>query len=444
MSLLNLINAVNDFIWGLLVDWILYVGIFFSLGLQFLPLRLLPFAIVQAWRGHADRDGDGTISATAALMTTLGGNIGAGSLAGIALMLIGGGPGSLFWMWVATVLGLAIKFAESALAVRFRSRNARGEWVGGPMYYIANGLPPSLRWLAIGFALIGTLATFGKGNAVQVMELAETLDRLAGVPPLLTGGVMAVLTLWTLNGGIVRISRVSTILVPLMVLGYLSASAVMLSQERAALGQAIGAVFQQAFSGQAMAGGTLFVVISNGIKRAVFAQEIGMGTAPIAMAVARPPDPLIQGTVATLGGLTTALVGTMTALLLLCRGGLDAQSAGAQPDPIALLESAFNPGQNGPNLVIGLTTLLFAFTTIVVFGYYGERCLEYLLGSRSNSLFRRVWAASVVLTSVKNLDTIWSYTTTLNALLVLPNLLALVLLSGTVFQLAKRDAPTAG
>lgn len=432
-----LISEFNDFVWGFLVDWILYVGVFFTLGLEFKPLLRLPFAVGQAWRSLQRSEGEGSISLMGALMTALAGNIGTGSLAGMVLMLSGGGAGALFWMWVATVLGIATKFAEGTLAVRFRNRNDRGELVGGPMYYIRDGLPASLRWLGTVFALLGALATFGKGNVLQSMELAKTLELVAGVPHLLSGGLVAAITLWTLRGGIVRISRLSGVLVPLMVIGYLIATGALLTLHRDALPGVLQTVFSNAFSGKAVVGGTLFVVISSGIKRAVFAQEIGMGTTAISTAVARPQDPVLQGLVAGLGGLVTGLVGTMTSLVVLS-SGVDLSSG---RNAISTLESAFSSGLGGSGLVVGLAMLLFTLTTIVVFGYYGERCLEYVLGSRSNAPFRLVWVAVVVLSSVTTFETVWSYTSTINSLVVLPNLLALIVLSGTVFRLAQGRQP---
>lgn len=438
MNVLDLLNEIYDFTWGLMVDWILYVGIFLTLGLQFIPLRHLGFSLRAAWRSTRHSEGEGRISAFAALMNALGGNIGTGSLAGIAFMISVGGPGSLFWMWVATVVSMATKFAEALLAVQFRSHNDKGELVGGPMYYMRNGLPPSLQWLALVFASIGAIGTFGLGNGVQAMELAKTLNVTAGVPNLLTGCVLAAGTLWILQGGICRISRVSCVVVPVMVIGYILATGTLLLQHRDAIPAALQAIWLDAFNAKAVAGGSLLIMVSAGVRRAVFAQEIGMGTTPIVHAVARPQDPVMQGMVAMLGGLITALVGTMTGLIVLC-----SNSYLANQDGITMLDRAFEWAFSGSGAVIDVATVLFTFTTIIVFAYYGERCLEFVLGSRSNLIFRLIWIAVLVFSSVTSLRSIWLGTEILNALMALPNILALVMLSTNIFRITKdyRFAP---
>jgi len=432
MNLPILMDQTNDFLWGLLVDWIVYLGLYLTLGLEFLPIRHLGFALSQAWHGLRHSDGQGSISSFDALMTALGGNIGTGSVAGIAITMSVGGPGALFWLWVVTLVTLATKCAEALLAVRYRNRNDRGELVGGPMYFMCLGLPPSLGWLGLVFAGIGSLATFGLGNGVQAMELGKSLEHLVGLPPLLSGVLLAVLTLLIIQGGICRISRVSSILVPLMVVGYVGFTAALLLTHPAGLARALGAVVNDAFSGQAMAGGSLLIMITAGVRRAVFTQESGLGTTPIVHAVARPDDPVLQGLVAMLGNLITALTATMTALVVLC-----SDSHLARQDGRAMVSRAFEWALRGSGWVSDLATVLFTFTTIIVFAYYGERCLEYLFGSRSNQLFRLVWAGALVVGCVSGVPWLWTTTEALNALMALPNVIALVLLSATVFRLTK-------
>ena len=432
MNLPILMDQTNDFLWGLLVDWIAYLGIFLTLGLQFLPLRHLGFGITQAWRSLSHSEGEGTISSFAALMTAMGGNIGTGCVAGMAITMSVGGPGSLFWLWVLTLLSLATKCAEALLAVRFRSRNDKGDLVGGPMYYMCLGLPPSLRWLGLMFAGIGSLATFGLGNSIQAMQLSTSLEHLVGLPPLLSGALLAVLTLLIIEGGIGRISRVSCIVVPLMVVGYVGFTAFLLLTHPDSLTRALGAVFNDAFSGRAMAGGSLLITITAGVRRAVFTQEAGLGTTPMVHALARPDDPVLQGMVAMLGSLVTAIVASMTALVVLSSESYLSQQAG-----FTMVTRAFDWALSGSGWVSDLATLLFTFTTIIVFAYYGERCLEYLFGSRSNQLFRLVWTGVLVVSCVSGAPLFWTTTEALNALMALPNVIALVLLSATVFRLTK-------
>lgn len=432
MNLTILMDQTNDFLWGLLVDWIAYLGLYLTLGLQFLPLRHLGFGITQAWRSLRQSEGEGSISSFAALMTAMGGNIGTGCVAGMAITMSVGGPGSLFWLWVVTLLSLATKCAEALLAVRFRSRNDNGDLVGGPMYYMCLGLPPSLRWLGLMFAGIGSLATFGLGNSIQAMQLGKSLEHMVGLPPLLSGALLAALTLLIIEGGIGRISRVSCIVVPLMVVGYVGFTAFLLLTHPDSLVRALGAVFNDAFSGRAMAGGSLLITITAGVRRAVFTQEAGLGTTPMVHALARPDDPVLQGMVAMLGSLVTAIVASMTALVV-----LSSDSYIAQDDGRIMVSRAFDWALSGSGWVSDLATLLFTFTTIIVFAYYGERCLEYLFGSRSNQLFRLVWTGVLVVSCVSGAPLFWTTTEALNALMALPNVIALVLLSATVFRLTK-------
>jgi len=436
MTFPELLDFLHDFIWGLLVDWILYVGIFLSLGFNAIPLRQLPFGLIQALRsrsrGRSDDRSDGSITAYAALMTATGANIGTGSLAGIAFMLNLGGPGSLFWMWMATLVNISTKFAEILLAVQHRSRNDRGELVAGPMYYIQHGLGPAWRWMAILFAIMGTIGAFGLGNGVQAVELSKSVHLLVGLPSLLTGFLLAACSLWILMGGICRVSRISSIVVPLMVLFYLVATVFLLAHHLELMPQTMRTIFSDAFNPRSVAGGTIFMAISAGVRRAVFAQEIGMGTSPIVHGIAAPQDPILQGMVATLAPLLTALVGTMTGLII-----ITSQSYLANQDGITMLNNAFEWALSGASSITYISNLLFTFTTIIAFGYYGERCLEFLFGSRTNLPFRLVWCATIVISSVTGSHAIWQLTEILNALMALPNLLALVMLSAGLFQLTK-------
>jgi len=432
MTIVELLSPIHDFVWGLLVDWILYVGIFMSLGLNLVTVRQIPFAIVQALRSlKHPADGEG-ISAFAALMTSTGGNIGTGSLTGMALMLSIGGPGSLLWMWLATLLNLATKYGEALLAVKYSTHNDRGQLVAGPMYYIHAGLGPSWRWMAQLFALMGAIGTFGLGNGVQSVELANSLELMVGLPTLVSGLLVGGCCLWILQGGIRRISSFSMVVVPLMVVFYLAITGFLLIEQLDLIPKVLNTVVTDAFNPRSVASGSLFVVVGAGVRRAVFAQEIGMGTTPIVNGVTRPQDPVLQGMVATLSSLLTALVGTMTALLVLC-----SESYLANQNGTTMLNRAFEWSLHGASGVTNISTVLFTFTTIIVFGYYGERCAEYLFGSRSNVSFRLIWCAVLALSSITGERAIWQITEILNALMALPNILALVMLSGCIFFLSK-------
>lgn len=444
------LDALNAFLWGLAADWITLVGLFLTLGLQFLPLRALPWTCRQLWQSFRDqRAGAGEISSFAALMTALGGTLGVGHLTGMAISLGVGGPGVVPWMWLVGLLGMGTKFSETFLAVRFRERDARGRAHGGPMEAIREGLGPSWTWLAVVYAALGTLGVFGLGNGVQAQQLALGLHQLSGLPPLPLGMAAAALTGLVLAGGMVRISRVSTLLVPLMSLGYLGAVAALLLRHAPLLPEALAQMMRQAFHPAALGGGALALTVQTAVRAAVFANEAGLGTSGIAHAPASPADPVRQGAIAMLANLVSLLVCSATGLLLLVSGVLD-HAVPHHPGPgtahkawellgrdgtgLRLLREAFAWGSGGSVWLLDLCLVLFAFTTMVTFGYYGERCVTFLVGSKGRKPFRLVWIAALVLSSSQSLPGLWGVADTLDALLALPNLLALLLLSGLIFR----------
>lgn len=445
------LDALNAFLWGLAADWITLVGLFLTLGLQFLPLRELPWTCRQLWQSFRDqRAGPGEISSFAALMTALGGTLGVGHLTGMAISLGVGGPGVVPWMWLVGVVGMGTKYSETFVAVRFRERDARGKAHGGPMEAIREGLGPSWSWLALLYAALGTLGVFGLGNGVQAQQLALGLQALSGLPPLPLGMAAAVLLGLVLAGGIGRISRVSTLVVPLMTLIYLVAVAVLLLRHGALVPTAVGEMVREAFHPKALGGGALALTVQTAVRAAVFANEAGLGTSGIAHAPASPADPVRQGALAMLANLVSLLVCSATGLLLLISGVLDhAQSlhpAPGAPHPawellgrdgtgLRLLREAFAWGSGGSVWVLDLCLVLFAFTTLMTFGYYGERCVTFLVGSGGRKPFRLVWIALLVLASSQGLPGLWGIADTLDALLALPNLLALLLLSGLIFRM---------
>ncbi|MFO0038065.1 MAG: alanine/glycine:cation symporter family protein [Synechococcaceae cyanobacterium] len=444
------LDALNAFLWGLSADWITLVGLFLTLGLQFLPLRGLPWACRQLWRSFLDqRAGPGEISSFAALMTALGGTLGVGHLTGMAISLGVGGPGVVPWMWLVGLVGMGTKFSETFLAVRFRQHDRRGQVHGGPMEAIRHGLGPGWSWLALLYATLGTVGVFGLGNGVQAQQLALGLNQLSGLPPLLLGMAAAALTGLVLAGGLRRISRVSTVLVPLMTLGYLVVVAAMLLRHAALIPEAVGQMLQEAFRPEALKGGALGLTVQTAVRAAVFANEAGLGTSSIAHAPASPADPVRQGAIAMLSNGVSLLVCSATGLLLLISGVLDTALAdhdgpghaqvawellGRNGSGLRLLHQAFAWGSGGSAWFLDLCLVLFAFTTLVAFGYYGERCFTFLVGSRGRQPFRLVWIAVVVLASSQSLPGLWGIADTLDALLALPNLLCLLLLSGLIFR----------
>jgi len=432
---LELLDQINAVVWGPVTLWLLgLTGLYLMVGLRFMPLRRIGFGIRQAAASIRSSQGEGDVSAFGSLTTALAATIGTGNVAGVAGAITLGGPGAVFWMWLIALVGMATKYAESLLAVHYREVDELGEHVGGPMYFIRNGLGPSWGWLATLFALFGTLAGFGIGNGVQAHEMALALNKSLGVPELATGLVMGAIAFAVLIGGIERIARVTEVVVPFMAVVYVGGALVILVAHLGEIPAALGLIFNDALSGKAVAGGALGTVIRAGISRGIFSNESGMGTAPIAQAAAKPGDPVLQGTVAMLGTfIDTIIVCTMTALVIVISGLYGQGESG-----VALTMSAFNKGLPGAAWLVTFGTVFFTGTTILGWGYYSERCLEFLVGTGAIKPFRLVWVAVVVFGAVATGGVIWTIADILNGLMAIPNLIGLLLLSGTVFRLTRQ------
>ena len=432
-------SPINSLVWGWpTVILIAVTGIALMVGLRFMPLTRLVYG-VRMMLAPVDADAkEGEITPFQALMTSLSATIGTGNIAGVAGAIAVGGPGAVFWMWVIAVFGIATKYAEAVLAVRYRETDAAGDHVGGPMYYIRNGLGARWAWLGGLFALFGMLAGFGIGNGVQAFEVSSALEA-AGVPRLVTGVVLGVLVFAVVVGGIRRIAKAASAIVPLMSILYVAACLVILLINITALPGAFGTIFSNAFSGEAAAGGALGQVILMGFKRGIFSNEAGLGSAPIAHAAARTTDPVRQGTVAMLGTfIDTIIICTMTALVIISTGAYTQLVDGERLSGANLSIAAFNSGLPGSGWVVTVGLVIFAFTTVLGWSFYGERCTSYLFGDKAVMPFRLLWVAMVVFASIAGTSgAIWGVADTLNGLMALPNLIALLLLSGTVFRLTR-------
>ena len=433
----QLISSINDPINGVVWGWpmvllIAFTGIVLMLGLRFMPLQRLPYGVRMLWQREEGQN-EGDITPFQALMTSLSATIGTGNIAGVAGAIAIGGPGAVFWMWVIAVFGIATKYAEAVLAVRYREVDGLGNHVGGPMYYIRNGLGPNWQWLAVLFALFGMLAGFGIGNGVQCFEVSSALAML-GVPRLVTGIVLGAVVFAVIIGGIQRIAQAASAIVPLMSVLYLLACLIVLLINIESVPEAFATIFGNAFSGEAAAGGAFGQVVLMGFKRGIFSNEAGLGSAPIAHAAAKTNDPVRQGTVAMLGTfIDTLIICTMTALVIITTGVYANGEAGA-----VLSITAFNTGLMGSGGVVTAGLVVFAFTTVLGWSFYGERCTEFLFGEKAILPFRLVWVAVVVIGSVAgDRGVVWGVADTLNGLMALPNLIALLLLSGTVFRLTR-------
>jgi alanine or glycine:cation symporter, AGCS family len=419
---------------------ILGVGLFLQLGLKLAPILKLGTGFRLMWQGRSAADSDvkeGDITPFQALMTAMSATVGTGNIAGVATAVFLGGPGALFWMWCTALVGMATKFAEAVLAVKYREVDEKGNHVGGPMYYIKNGLGPKWAWMGTLFAIFGAMAGFGIGNTVQSNSVAHVLESTFSVPLWASGLVMMVLTGAVLLGGIKRIGSVAEALVPLMAIGYLLAGLVVLAINAAELPHALELVISHAFTGTAAEGGfagaAVWAAIRYGVARGVFSNEAGLGSAPIAHAASQTRDPVRQGLIAMLGTfLDTIIICSITGLAIVSSGLWTSGISGA-----ALTSAAFSAALPGVgDYIVAIALAVFAFTTILGWSVYGERCTEYLFGVKAIVPFRILWIISVPLGAVVSLDFVWLLADTLNALMAIPNLIALALLSPVVFKLA--------
>ena len=432
----DLIYTINGWVWGpVMLCLILGTGIYLSIGLRFMTLRRIPAAFRLLFRGGSR--GDGEISPFGALMTALSATIGTGNIAGVATAIAIGGPGALFWMWLAALFGIATKYAEAVLAVHYREHDENGHYMGGPMYYIRNGLGQRWYWLAFLFAIFGALAGFGIANTVQSNSVSQVLDTAFGIEPLITGLVLAALVATVILGGIKRIAHVTSVLVPFMAVAYLLAGLVVIGLNIGELPAAVVTIVTSAFTGHAAGGGfagaSLMLALRMGVARGIFSNEAGLGSAPIAHAAAQTNDPVRQGTIAMLGTfIDTLVVCSVTGLAIVMMGVMETGETGAN-----LTRLAFGRGVAGGEWVVTFGLCLFAFTTMIGWSYYGERCIAFLVGERGVLPFRLAWVAAIPLGTVGDLDLVWVIADTLNACMAFPNLTALLLLSPVVFKLTR-------
>ena len=434
----NAIQGLNGLVWGPpMLVLILGTGLYLTIGLRFMPLRHLGYGFQMLWRGRAGL-GAGDITPFNALMTSLSATIGTGNIAGVGTAIAIGGPGALFWMWCTALVGMATKYAETVLAMKYREVDAKDAYVGGPMYYIRNGLGKKWTWLAIVFAVFGAMAGFGIGNTVQANSVADVLQTNFAVPNWVTGAVMAVLVGLVLIGGIRWIAQVAGRLVPFMAIAYIGGGLIVLLANLGEIPHAIQQIVQFAFTPAAGLGGFtgagVMLAIQMGVARGIFSNEAGLGSAPMAHASARNDDPVAQGTVGMLGTfIDTLIVCTITGLVIMVSGVWSSGETGA-----ALSSAAFEAGLAGfGGYIVGLGLALFAFTTILGWSVYGERCIEYLFGVRAIVPFRLVWVATIPAGAMLHLDSVWLVADTLNALMAIPNLIALLLLSPVVFRVTR-------
>jgi len=431
------ISTINSWAWGpITLVLLLGTGIYLSAGLRFMTLRKIPVALRLLLQGRKGK-GEGDISPFSALMTSLSATIGTGNIAGVATAVALGGPGALFWMWITALVGMATKYAEAVCAVRFREQDEQGNFSGGPMYYIRNGLHKRWHWLAYAFALFGSLAGFGIANTVQSNSVSQVLDSAFAIPPLATGLILMVLVGAVVLGGIKRISSVASLLVPIMAAGYVLLSILVILINAQAVPGAIVTIVQSAMSGSAAAGGfagaSVWAALRFGVARGIFSNEAGLGSAPIAHAAARTDQPVQQGMIAMLGTfIDTLVVCTMTGLVIVIMDVIPSGVSGA-----SLTSMAFANAFPGGEYIVTLGLCLFAFTTMIGWSFYGERCVVFLVGTRGILPFRILWVLAIPVGTVVQLDLVWLIADTLNAFMAIPNLVALLLLGPLVFKITR-------
>jgi AGCS family alanine or glycine:cation symporter len=433
----QIIDTMRDVIWGPgMLTLLLGTGIYLTIGLKGISITKIPYAFKQLFKGRKG-SGEGEISPFNALMTALSSTVGTGNIVGVATAIALGGPGALFWMWCAAVIGLATKYAEAVLAVHYRETEALGKKVGGPMYYIKNGLGENWKWLGMLFAFFGALAGFGLANTVQSNAVSQILESNFHVPTLVSGIVMSILVGVVLLGGIKRIAEVAGKLVPLMAVIYLLATMSILILNAAAVPAAVVLIVDTAFNGAAATGGfvgaSIMLALQSGVARGVFSNESGLGSAPIAHAAAETNSPVRQGSIAMLGTfIDTLIICTMTGLVLVVTGVWDGELYGA-----AMTSAAFSSQLPFGDIILTLCIILFGFTTMLGWSYYGERCAEFLLGPKVIVPFRVLWVAGIFLGTQMSLELVWKMSDVLNGMMAIPNLIALVFLAPVVFRLSK-------
>ena len=454
LELIQSVNsAVNNFIWGVpAMICIIGVGLLLTIKTKFLQIRKFPYAMKETLgRVFKKQDAsDGSMTPFQAVCTALASTVGTGNIAGVACAIAIGGPGAVFWMWISAILGMCTKFSEVTLAVHFRERNQEGDYVGGPMYYIKNGLSKNWHFLAVLFSAFGVLTVFGTGNATQVNTITTAINSAllnfhvisqssVGTTNLIIGIIVAILVALILLGGIKRIGQVAERLVPFMAFIYIffALGVVVLNIDQ--LPAVFGSIINGAFHPASVTGGivgSFFMSMKKGVARGIFSNEAGLGTGSIAHACADTKEPVKQGLLGIFEVFTdTILICTLTALVILCSGipiGFGAD-AGAE-----LTISGFTSTYgNWISIFTAVALCCFAFSTIIGWGLYGARCIEFLFSSKVIKPFMLVYSLVAILGATVDLGMLWSIAETFNGLMAIPNLIALFLLSGTVVKLVK-------
>ncbi len=454
----KILTQIDNWVWGLpLIIMILVVGIFLTIRVRGLQIRLLPRALMELFRNEKSGT-DGEVSSFAALCTALSATIGTGNIVGVATALVAGGPGALFWMWIAALVGMATKYAECLLAVKYRNVEEDGHIVGGPFYYIEKGMGPKWRWLAKIFAFFGVcVGLMGIGTFTQINGITNAVQNFFDPDKqwtvflfgkeyswtvVIAGIILTIAVALVIIGGIQRISSVSQVIVPFMAVLYVVVVLVLLLTHLSAIPSAIVEIVQSAFGMRPIAGGALgsmIVAMQKGIARGIFSNEAGLGSAPIAAAAAQTDSPGQQGLISMLGTFfDTIVICTMTGLSIVITGAWNVGLEG-----VAVTNKAFQDGLpisgQVSAFILMICLVFFAFTTILGWDYYSERCLEYLIGGKQKVVkaYRWIYILAIFIGPFMTVSAVWTIADIFNGLMAIPNLIALVALSGVVVSETK-------
>ncbi|GGD04680.1 transporter [Thalassobacillus devorans] len=436
----DVLSSISGVVWGpVLLILLVGTGVYLTLRLGFLQFSALPYALKLAFSpGKQDKKSKGDISHYQALTTAMAATIGTGNIAGVATAVVLGGPGAVFWMWITAIFGMATKYAEAILAVKYRITDKNGNMSGGPMYYLDRGLKMKGlgKTLGILFAIFGAIAAFGIGNMVQSNSVSDALDATFSIPTWVTGLILTALAGLVLLGGIKSIGKVTAFFVPIMAIFYVIGALIIIFTNFHLVPAAFGTIFTDAFSGNAVAGGLLGTAIRYGVARGVFSNEAGLGSAPIAAAAAKTDYPGRQALVSmTQVLIDTIIVCTMTGLTIVMAG----QYGNGDLEGADLTTASFSIflGDIG-GYIVSLGLVFFAFSTIVGWSYYGEKCFGYLTKDRALPLYKIAFVLFVFVGAVQELGIVWTFADIMNGLMAFPNLIGLLLLSGVVASETKR------
>jgi AGCS family alanine or glycine:cation symporter len=434
-ALEQFVSALSGWIWGTpMLTLLVGTGLYLTIILKGLQFRALPHAFMLIWSKDADHEGD--ISHFSALMTALAATVGIGNIVGVATAITLGGPGAVFWMWITGLVGMATKYSEAVLAVKYREKGKNG-MRGGPMYYLSKGA--GLPWLGTLFAIFTACAAFGIGNMTQANAVANILESTFNIPLNATGIVLSLLTGLVILGGIKSISQFTTMLVPTMIVLYVGASLWVLIINASEIPQAFSLIFNHAFSPIAATGGfagaTIAAAMRFGIARGVFSNESGLGSSPIAAAAARTDDPVKQALVSmTQTFIDTLVICSMTALVILTANSWTEGVSAATLTSASMAETLGNTG----NIIVAMATALFAYSTLIGWNYYGEKAIEYLFGDKLIKAYRVLFTVSVMIGATMSLAFVWNFSDLMNGMMAIPNLIGLLLLSKVIKQETER------